>query len=184
MWERNHIANREQCWTLELCQDVARRSLGRSIWIPAFSGRTMFRGCHSFPGSVLVSIEFHLSSLVILTLHAMPIASAFGPIGDPRDHQRTSHKACSRVHYIGRTMALTPDSSRRTCVSWYRYCTGMILTQGCCGKKGTSWQQDCLYTIRNRVSRQLKAHERLSGAENILSTAVGYMKDTVVHENV
>lgn len=60
----------------------------------------------------------------------------------------------------------------------------MILTQGCCGKKGTSWQQDCLYTIRNRVSRQLKAHERLSGAENILSTAVGYMKDTVVHENV
>lgn len=28
------------------------------------------------------------------------IASAFGPIGDPRDHHRTSHKACSRAHYI------------------------------------------------------------------------------------
>ena len=59
----------------------------------------------------------------------------------------------------------------------------MILTQGCCGK-GKSWQQDLsVCTIRNRGSRHSKVHGRLSGAEDILSIAIGCVNDTV-HENV
>ena len=77
----------------------------------------MFRGCHSFPSRVLVSIEFHLASLVILTLHVHSLhlhSDQLVTLGTTTEHP-TEH-VLVRITF-GRNMALTPDSSRRTCVS-------------------------------------------------------------------